>query len=165
MSPEVAQLARHPRSGLQQNVVARDEPARVGAARDAGAGGVEARGRASQHLGNRRARGVLEVRGGAPIHGRRARVVSTERIELVSAAADARGQSSDTAWKADLDLLDDMHDALRDAVDAAVGEGPVPHAARKESQQLRAALGCRRPRSLPRRTDSASQAPVVRGRL
>ena len=80
---------RHHRSGLQQNFVAWDESSRVAAARDAGAGGVEAGGRTSQHLGNRRARGLLEVRGGASIHGRHARIVSTERVELVSAAGGA----------------------------------------------------------------------------
>jgi hypothetical protein len=67
--------------------------------------------------------------------------------------------SLDTAWRADLDLLDDMHDALRGGR-AALGARPFPHPARKESQQLRTPLGRCRPRSLPRRTDTGLEAPV-----
>ena len=41
---------------------------------------------APQHLGNRRPCGLLEIRGGAPLHRRRTRIVSAERVELVSPA-------------------------------------------------------------------------------
>src|SRR5206468_1317972 len=53
------------------------------ASRDAGAGGVEAVPRPAQHLGARRARGLLEVRRLASSVGRGAWLVPVEGFELV----------------------------------------------------------------------------------
>ena len=71
---------------------------------------------AAQHLGNRRPRRLLEVRRGPEIHGRRARVVSVEGVELVSQAGGVELFGRQQRGKPISRLLDDMHDALRAAV-------------------------------------------------
>src|SRR5204862_4869153 len=68
-------------------VVARHQPARIDPWAVAEAGGVAARAEAAQHLGERRACRVLEVRGVQAVCRSTARLVSVQRVELVPRAA------------------------------------------------------------------------------
>ena len=95
---------------------------------------------ASQHLGNRRPCGLLEIRVGAPLHRRRARIFCDERVELVPPPG-AGQENSDAAWRADLELMDETHETFRAAVAAALGERPRSDPARQESQQFRVVSG------------------------
>ena len=79
---------------------------------DATAGRVAAWGRSSQHLGARRSRRVLEIRGVATIDAREARIISAEGSNWMTRPQ----QVTAKAWKADIQLLADTHRTLRQAV-------------------------------------------------
>ncbi len=125
-----AAARRDHRSGVQQTFLARHEPSWRRPARHRQAGRVAAVSTPSQHLGARRPCRVLEVRRDEALHGRRAGIVSASewlarRPERSRAAHKGSNwfrrpidaaHAGDKAWRADLELLDEMHARLRVAV-------------------------------------------------
>src|SRR4029450_7765608 len=86
-------VSRSDRPGVRSEILARDEPARIAPRRYGRRGVVASSAGAAQHLGDRRARGLLEVRRMATADGSEARIVSARGLELLRAAAaeDRRG--------------------------------------------------------------------------
>ena len=76
---------------------------------------------AAQRLGDRRARGVLEVRGLAPAHRREARVL---RAAPAATGSRAPAPPTEAAWRRDVALLGECHRQLRAAV-ARLADGDL----------------------------------------
>jgi hypothetical protein len=116
--------------------IAYDRPSRPGRTcsppRDAG--GLRAWSSA-QHLGDCRARRLLETRRVAAVDGR------DELVPLKGLTGSASVERFEDAWRSDLALLDEMHRALRESVRC------LPACARPHprGQQLHAFIGCCRP--------------------
>ena len=150
----------HWRSSIRR-ITAPPGTARTCADRSAGSPRVRPRGgraQAAQHLGDRRSRGLLEVRRGAAIYRWRPRFLSPERLQLVF-ASDRHGarDRGGVAGRCCAARSDARHAQKRR--DAAVSARSRPNARWKEGQQLCAALRGRRARPLSRRTDSTIETP------
>jgi drug/metabolite transporter (DMT)-like permease len=78
-SHDTGRAHRDGRRSVRREGVARSDTAGIAPRRDRAAGGLAAGPASAQHLGSSRSRGVLEVRGAPPAHGREAAHVCVER--------------------------------------------------------------------------------------
>ena len=113
------------RRGLQVDNLARAQSEASDPRSERQAGCMAAGSRAAQHMGGDPACGVLEIRGAETDRRGKNRSVCTE-VKQFFPAAGRKANASEAAWRADKELLEREHRALRAAIekvlDTARGE-------------------------------------------